>query len=176
MKQYIETPRLILRDWKEEDIPHFLQMNRNSEVMRYFLKKELTDEESLDMLHRMKDELDQYGYGVYAVERKEDHHFIGFIGFHHYQLDIDDSPEIEILWRLIPEVWGQGYATEAASACLKYAKEVLKLENIYAFTSLPNKASEKVMQKIGMKWVKEFNHPQVPPEHPLYRHVLYQTV
>ena len=93
---------------------------------------------------------------------------------HGVTFDVDFAPAIEIGWRLIPEVWNKGYATEAALACLEYAKTVLKLKELYSFTSLPNKRSERVMQKIGMVKTKEFDHPLVESGHPLLRHVLYK--
>lgn len=174
MKQYIETPRLILRDWKEDDISGFAQLNSDDQVMEYFLKK-LSYEETLDFYHRIQDEFKTCGFGAYAVERKEDHAFIGYVGLHNVTFHMDFTPAIEIAWRLLPEFWNQGYATEAASACLKYAGEVLKLNELISFTSLPNKRSERIMQKIGMTRVKEFDHPLVEPNHPLCRHILYKS-
>ena len=154
-KQYIETSRLILRDWKEEDIPVFARLNSDDKAMEFFLNK-LSYQETLDFYNRIQKEFSTSGYGLYAVEKK------------------DFAPAVEIGWRLIPEVWNQGYATEAASACLEYAKTTLGMKELYSFTSLPNKRSERVMQKIGMVKNKEFNHPLVSPDHPLRRHVLYK--
>ncbi|WP_455586945.1 GNAT family N-acetyltransferase [Bacteroides sp.] len=173
VKQYIETSRLILRDWKEDDIPAFAKLNSDEEVMEYFLKK-LSYQETLDFYRRIKDEFETCGYGLYAVERKEDSVFMGFVGLHGVTFDVDFAPAVEIGWRLLPEFWNKGYATEAALACMNHAKEQLKLNVLYSFTSLPNKRSERVMQKIGMKWVKEFDHPLVDTGHPLCRHVLYK--
>lgn len=174
-KQYIETPRLVLRDWKEEDLLSFIRMNKDGQVMEYFLKK-LTDEESLDFYQRIKAEFTACGFGLYAVEDKENHTFAGYVGLHNFTFNTDFAPGIEIGWRLLPEAWGKGYASEAASACMEYAQKVLKLKEVYSFTSLPNKRSERVMLKIGMTKVKEFNHPLVPAGHPLSMHVLYKSV
>lgn len=173
MNTYIETPRLILRDWKEEDIPVFAELNSNDQVMEFFLKK-LSYQETLDFYNRIRKEFASRGYGLYAVEKKENHAFIGYVGLHDITFDVDFAPAVEIGWRLIPEVWNQGYATEAASACLEYAKKTLGLKELYSFTSLPNKRSERVMQKIGIVKSKEFDHPLVSPDHPLCRHVLYK--
>lgn len=173
MKQYIDTPRLTLRDWKEEDIPEFARLNCNERVMEYF-SKPLSYEESVEFYNLIQDEFRAYGFGPYAVERKEDHAFIGYVGLHNITFEVDFAPAVEILWRILPEFWGKGYATEAATACLEYAKKELKIEEIVSFTSLPNKRSDRVMQKIGMTRVKEFNHPLVEPTHPLYRHILYR--
>lgn len=171
---YIETPRLLLRDWKEEDLKPFSEINQDSSVMEFFLKK-LTDMESLDFYNRIRNEFAQCGYGLYAVERKEDCAFLGYTGFHNIAFDVDFAPGVEIGWRLKQDCWNRGYATEAAEACLKYAAGHLPFATVYSFTSLPNKRSERVMQKIGMQKVKEFPHPSVPDGHPLKEHVLYEV-
>jgi RimJ/RimL family protein N-acetyltransferase len=174
MKQYIETQRLILRSWQEADIPHLARMNSDDRVMEYFLKT-LSYEETIALYNQIQEEFKRYGFGAYAVEERETGAFIGFVGLHNVTFEVDFAPAVEILWRLLPEYWGKGYAAEAAKAYLKYAKDELKLKEIVSFTSLPNKRSEHVMQKIGMTRIKEFAHPLVEPNHPLYRHILYRV-
>ena len=71
---------------------------------------------------------------------------------------------------------GFGGATEAAKACLDYAKENLPFTTVWAFTALPNKPSQRVMQKIGMEFEKNFMHPSVTDGHPLKEHVLYKSL
>ena len=149
MQTYIETSRLILRDWKEEDIPLFALMNADPHVMEYFLQP-LTPEESLNFYHRIQKEFQTCGFGLYAVERKEDHAFMGYTGLHQITFDVDFAPGIEIGWRLAHEYWGHGYAPEAATACLEYTRKQPDITELYSFTSLPNLRSERVMQKIGM--------------------------
>lgn len=173
MKQYMETSRLILRDWHEEDIPAFARLNADERVMEFFLNK-LSYQETVAFYNRIRDEFDTLGFGLFAVEEKHTRTFLGYVGLHRVTFDVDFAPAIEVGWRLIPECWGKGYATEAATACLHYAKDELKLKEVVSFTSLPNKRSERVMQKIGMTRLKEFNHPLVAPEHPLYKHILYK--
>lgn len=170
---YIETPRLSLRDWKEEDIADFAQMNSDESVMEFFLNT-LTEAETVAFYHRIQKEFEECGYGLYAVECKDTHCFLGFVGFHHITFNVDFAPGVEIGWRLTHDAWGKGYATEAATACLDYAKNILKLKKLYSFTSLPNKRSERVMQKIGLQLEKEFNHPLVEEGHWLRRHLLYK--
>lgn len=175
MKRYIETPRLVLRDWQEGDIEPFARINSDEQVMEYFLKK-LDDEETRAFYRRITEEFADYGYGLYAVEDKSNRDFIGYVGFHHIGFDVDFAPGLEIGWRLRVESWGKGLATEAAMACLEYGREVLGLEEVYSFTSLLNKRSERVMQKIGMLRIGEFGHPLVDPAHALYQHVLYRKL
>ena len=170
---YIETPRLILRDWEEKDILPFAEMNSDPRVMKYFLKA-LTDKETQEFYNRIQNEFSQCGYGLYAIEKKENSEFIGYTGFHNIPFDVDFAPGIEIGWRIKHKDWNKGYVTEAANACIEYAKENLPFNIIWSFTSLPNKSSERVMQKIGMEKVREFPHPLVPVDHPLREHVLYK--
>lgn len=175
MKQYIETPRLILRDWQEKDIEPFARMNADRQVMEYFLKR-LDYKETCDFYRRIINEFADCGFGLYVVEEKACGAFIGYVGFHHIGFDVDFAPGVEIGWRLRAESWGKGFATEAASACLEYGRNVLGLDEVYSFTSLSNKRSERVMQKIGMLRVGEFGHPLVNPAHALYMHVLYKKL
>ncbi len=170
---YLETERLVLRDWREEDSVVFSRMNRDPKVMEYFLKP-LTDTESRDFYERIRREIDTFGWGLFAAEVKISGKFIGYIGLHHTNFETDFCPCIEIGWRLCENSWGRGYATEGARACLDYAFRQLQLPEIYSFTSLPNRRSERVMQKIGLQKIGEFDHPLVPAGHPLLRHVLYR--
>lgn len=169
----METQNLILRGCTEADIPEFARLNSDERVMEFFLKP-LSYTETVEFYGQIQEEFQRCGFSVYAVEEKATHAFIGFVGLHRITFQADFAPAVEIGWRLLPEFWGKGYATEAAIACLDYAKKTLKLKEIYSFTSLPNKQSERVMQKIGMQRVKEFGHPLVEVSHPLYRHVLYR--
>nr|WP_257001479.1 GNAT family N-acetyltransferase [Streptococcus cristatus] len=101
--------------------------------------------------------------------------FIGLVGLHHSDLQIFAGKEaVEIGWRLRKEFWNRGYATEAAQACLDFAFQQAGLSEVYSFTSLLNHPSQKVMQKLSMEFVKEFDNEKVPAVSPLYRHILYR--
>lgn len=171
----IETERLILRPWREDDIPPFAEMNSDKEVMEY-LPKCLSLEETVQFYSRTVAEHSIFGYGLYAVETKYDGCFIGYVGFHHFDFDTEFSPGIEIGWRLAREHWNQGYATEAAKACFDYARRNCLFNEIYSFTTICNHRSERVMQKIGMNKVGFFSHPSLPRGHKLTPHVLYRYV
>ena len=170
---HINTPRLILRQWQDSDTAPFIQMCADDEVMRYFPKK-LDATEATAFMQRMRDAIETRGWGLYATELKATGEFIGFIGLHTHpsEFEIADAPEIG--WRLLPQYWHKGYATEGAKAVLKHAFRNLRLDKIISFTTCLNTPSERVMQRIGMDKVREFDHPLVPDEHPLQRHVLYE--
>lgn len=169
----IQTPRLILRQWQESNTASFIQMCADDDVMRYFYKK-LNAEEATAFIQRLKDDIAKRGWGLFAVELKSTGEFIGFIGLHLHppEFEMADAPEIG--WRLLPQYWHQGYATEGAKAVLKYAFRKLRLEKVISFTATQNSASERVMQRIGMEKIREFHHPLIPADHPLSQHVLYE--
>ena len=85
---YLETERLVLRDWREEDSVVFSRMNRDPKVMEYFLKP-LTDTESRDFYERIRREIDTFGWGLFAAEVKISGKFIGYIGLHHTNFETD---------------------------------------------------------------------------------------
>lgn len=169
---YFETQRLTFRDWKEQDLKEFRIMNKDKRVMKYFTKT-LTEEETDGLYNIIQDEFRCYGYGLYAVETRHNNDFIGFIGFHWANFNSQFTPCIEIGWRLRHDVWGNGFATEGAKACLKHGFGTLEFNKIYSFTSKINLQSENVMKKIGMVKIMEFEHPNIIEGNPLKNHVLY---
>ena len=169
---YFETERLAFRDWKESDLNEFRIMNKDSRVMKYFTKM-LTEEETDSFYNIIQDEFSKYGYGLYAVETKHNNEFIGFIGFHWANFNSKFTPCIEIGWRLKYDAWGNGFATEGAKECIKYGFGTLGFNKIYSFTSKVNHQSEKLMKKIGMEKVMEFEHPNIIEGSLLRTHILY---
>lgn len=169
---YIETSRLILRDWKDSDLEPFCQLNADEQVMKYF-PKTLSEKETNELYEVIVSEFLDCGFGLYAVESKENNEFIGFIGFHKATFDADFTPCIEIGWRLKKEAWGRGYATEGAKACLTYGFDTLGFKEIYSFTADINVPSKNVMNKIGMSFIKMFDHPKVERSSELSKHVLF---
>ncbi|MEP7318937.1 MAG: GNAT family N-acetyltransferase [Panacibacter sp.] len=168
----INTERLGLRLWKDSDTAPFIAMNKDAAVMRYF-PAIATTAETEAMIARIKTHFEKHGFGLYAVEEKSSQQFIGFTGFAVPRFENFFTPCVETGWRLQQKAWGKGYATEAAKACLQYGFEKLNFDKIFSFTSLGNTASEKVMQRIGMKRIGEFDHPDIEQGHILCRHHLY---
>ena len=169
---FAETDRMILRSWKLEDLPLFAKMNKDARVMRYF-PSILTDEQTESFYKRIQSEFERKGWGLYAVELKSNGTFIGYVGLHEIGFDADFTPGVEIGWRLAADYHNQGLATEAAKEVLKLAKQN-GLQRLYSFTAKQNAPSERVMQKIGMTKVRDFEHPNLSPVSPLRTHVLYQ--
>lgn len=171
MIYYAETERLRLRSWTREDLPVFAAINRDMRVMKYFPAL-LSEAETEVFYNRIQDEFERVGWGLYAVELKDSGQFIGYVGLHEIGFDADFTPGIEIGWRLAADHHNHGYATEAAEEVLKLAKRN-GIVRLYSFTATVNKPSERVMRKIGMERMGEFDHPRLSPDSPLSRHVLY---
>lgn len=174
MSDYIiNTTRLGLRKWTDADTNPFVAINKDKDVMKYF-PGTVTEEETLAMISRIKTHFNVHGFGLYAVEEKSSGAFIGFTGFAIPRFESFFTPCVEIGWRLQQSAWGNGYATEAAKACLEYGFGSLNFDSVFSFTALNNLPSERVMQKIGMKRIGEFDHPNIEQGHILCRHHLYR--
>lgn len=167
----IETERLHLRNWKEEDLGPFAELNRDPRVMEFFPEM-LIRAESDAFVTKIKQELSAKKYGLWAVEIKESQTFIGFVGLHEVSFKAEFTPAVEIGWRLAYDHWGKGYAYEAAAKVLEYGLEFLS--EIISFTATQNLRSQKLMKKLGMTKQGEFMHPNLPEDHPLARHVFFR--
>ena len=173
MPYSIETPRLRLRPWRPEDFEPFAQLNADPAVMRYF-PHALTAAESHALAQKFQRLIELNSWGFWAIELKQTQRFIGFCGLHFQPDMFEFSPCTEIGWRLDAEYWHQGYATEAAEACLHFAFDILKLEEAVAFTAKQNSPSETLMQRLGMQPQGYFDHPKLDQDSPLLAHALYR--
>lgn len=170
----LETDRLLLRQWRQEDLVSFAELNADPEVMEYF-PNTLTTSESNAMADKIERLILERGWGFWAVELKEKNNYIGFVGLHKPEVDLPFTPCVEIGWRLNKAYWGKGYATEAAKESLGFAFSDLGLSEVLSFTSVLNVRSQSVMQKIGMSNThNNFEHPSLPVGHGLREHVLYK--
>lgn len=171
----IKTDRLILRQWKEEDLELFAQLNADPRVMEYFPAL-LTRKESDERALCWQEKIEKSGWGFWAVSLPGVAEFIGCIGLLPVQFQAPFTPAVEIGWRLAFDYWGKGYATEGAKASLAYGFQTLLLNEIVAFTTTQNRRSRHVMEKIGMHRYPgdDFDHPNLPKDHPFLRHVLYR--
>jgi RimJ/RimL family protein N-acetyltransferase len=170
-----ETARLILRHWRESDRESFARMNADPRVMEFY-PATLSRRESDSVVDRIEQHFRQHGFGLCAVELRRDGSFIGFIGLNVPSFDAPFTPCVEIGWRLAADCWGQGLATQGANAIVRYGFETLALDELVSFTVPANARSLRVMGKLGMTHdpTDDFDHPQLPPGHPLRRHVLYR--
>ena len=170
----ITTQRLRLRQWIESDATPFAKLNSNPKVMKHF-PKTLNRMESDAVIARFSSAINDRGWGFWAVELNDCKSFVGFIGLSQLPVDHPLASAVEIGWRLLPGYWGHGFASEGATACLKYAFENLQLNEIVAQTPIQNSPSEGVMKKIGMiDQDRNFAHPALSLDHPLSIHLHYR--
>ena len=168
------TPRLVLRQWKPQDLPEFAALNADPEVMRYF--PSVLDRQTSDALAAKAEALiAERGWGFWVAEDRASGQLAGMIGLHSPAPELPFSPCVEVGWRLARRFWGQGLATEGAKAALDFAWKVLKLEEVVSFTAVPNKPSQAVMQRLGMTAdAQTFLHPAIPADHIWAEHCLYR--
>ena len=173
----IETPRLWLRRWRASDLEAFAALNADPEVMEHF-PAALSLEETAQGMGRIDKHFADRGFGWWAVQAPgqapDQASFIGFIGLAVPAFETSFTPCVEIGWRLARPWWGQGLATEGARAALAYGFERLQLPEIVSFTVPGNVRSRRVMEKLGMLYSEDFEHPGIEPGHRLRRHVLYR--
>jgi RimJ/RimL family protein N-acetyltransferase len=167
------TPRLRLRQWCDADREAFAAINADPRVMAHFPSR-LGREESDALIERARTAIALRGWGMWAVERREDGRFLGFVGLTVVRDEMPFAPAIEIGWRLAPAAWGQGYATEAARGALRVAFETLELPEVVAYTAARNEPSMAVMRRLGMREDAPFDHPALGDGHPLKPHRLFR--
>ena len=170
----LKTERLLLRQWRNEDMPEFAELNADPEVMEFYPEL-LSLQESNAGVEKFKSLISINGWGFWAVESVPDRSFIGLVGLHRPTYKLPFGPCVEIGWRLARAYWKKGYATEAAGACLDFAFDRLDLSEVYAFTSVANMKSRAVMERLNMLNIEaNFDHPIMPHNSPLREHVVYK--
>ena len=153
-KIYIETERLIIRPFTLDDIQAAHEMNLDPEVSRFTGDGGVVslEETTRRITEDVFGDYEKYGYGRLAVELKSTGECIGFAGLK-YHPDLD---EVDIGYRFDRKYWGMGIATEAAKACLDWGVNELGLKRIMAWVLPDNKGSHRVLDKLGLKYEKEF--------------------
>ena len=169
----LETSRLIMRQWQSPDYVEFARMNADPDVMRYFPSL-LSRQESDALTDKLAKHIEENGWGFWVTETKADRKFIGLVGLN----PVDDLPVpscIEVGWRLDKPFWGNGFATEAATAALHFSFSMLTQDRVAAFTAIANSNSRNVMSRLGMVDThRNFMHPRVPEHSGLQEHVHYE--
>jgi RimJ/RimL family protein N-acetyltransferase len=175
MSADLQTSRLLLRRWTDEDLPAFAALNADPQVMEHFPKL-LDRAESDAVAARIRALFEERGYGLWAVSVIGGAPFIGFVGLNAPAFQAAFTPCVEIGWRLAREHWGHGYASEGARAALEFGFNELQLDEIVSFTVPANVRSRGVMERIGMRHspADDFLHPMLPAGHPLQPHVFYR--
>ena len=163
MKIKIETERLIIREIRESDIDGMFELDSNAEVHKYLGNHPIkTKKEAENVIQFIKDQYKERGIGRFAVIEKKSGEFIGWSGF---KLNKGEKETlngfdnfIDIGYRFIPKYWKKGYGLESAIACLDFGFKSLNYDIIYAAAEVENVGSNKILQRIGLQFVNEFEY------------------
>ncbi|WP_294264628.1 GNAT family N-acetyltransferase [uncultured Sphingomonas sp.] len=169
----IETERLVLREWREADVAPFAAMGRDPEVMA-FIGPPLDEAGVRAAIERQRGFQAANGHCFWAIERRDDGTFLGFCGLKPGATGTPIEGEVEIGWRLARHAWGQGYAREAAAACLAWGW-AQGMPRIAAITVPANVRSWGLMERLGMRRLidRDFAHPSLTADDPLSLHIVY---
>ncbi|MEZ4756664.1 MAG: GNAT family N-acetyltransferase [Flavobacteriales bacterium] len=153
---HLHTERLILRDLEERDVDGIFALDSDPEVLRYIGTPVMTDRsEAAHVIAMVRRQYEENGIGRWAMELRSTGEFVGWCGLK-WEQHIRPFAYYDIGYRLIRKHWGQGYATEAASACLRHGFEVLGYPEICAAAEAEHHASNRILQKIGLKQGEPF--------------------
>jgi RimJ/RimL family protein N-acetyltransferase len=171
----IESARLTLRGWRDDDVEPWTAMGADERVMEFF-PGTYDRPKALSIAALIRAALDANGHGWWVLEPKEGPAFGGVIALQAVPFEAPFTPAIEVGWRLPYDLWGKGYATEGARAALNFAFDKLHVDEVVAMTSALNLRSQRVMERLGMTRDPgdDFDHPKVPAGNRLQRHVLYR--
>ncbi len=160
MSYLFSSARLGFRIWRSADLQAFARLNAHPEVMQHF-PKPLSMAQSKQFLERLASHYQKHGFQYFAVELLSCQTLIGFLGLAYQKYPSPFTPAVDLGWRLMPEIWNKGYATEGAERCVKWVFETHTLTQLISTCPAINRASERVMQKIGMHKLGYFNHPNL---------------
>ena len=154
-KMITQTERLIIREFQVSDIEALAQILAKPEVMQFSIDGVFSTKQTAVKLQSFLDSYQKNGYGKWAVIHRQSGRLIGYCGI--VVEEIEGKLENELGYRLDSDLWGQGLATEAANACLKYGFDKLNFDYVLGMAEPENKASIRVLEKIGMEFFKESN-------------------
>ncbi len=164
MLQEFSTTRLLAERLQEKHFEVLCRMHQNPSVMAT-LGGLRSAEQTREFLNSNLDHWRQHGYGLWVFAAKADGQFVGRGGLRH--VPVAGSEELELAYTLEAAFWGQGLATEMAQAILDIGSKSLSRSSIVCFTLTSNRASQRVMEKLGFQYERDFVHGDQP--HVLYR-------
>jgi len=157
----VETERLLLRRWQRADLDALARVFAKPDVWWWPFQRGWTAEETGEFLERKLDEWDDRGWSQWAAIEKDTAALIGFIGLCPPGFLPEVMPTVEVGWRLDPDFWGRGYASEGGRAALTTGFDTLGLDEIVSIYEPDNVASGKVMQRLGMHHDRDTTHPRL---------------
>ena len=155
----VVTDRLFLRRWREDDFDALCAIFAKPEVWWYPDRRGRSADETRAFLDRKLELWDTRGWSQWAVEHREDARLIGFLGLEPPIFLPEVMPTVEVGWRLDPDYWGRGLATEGGRAALRFGFDVLALDEIVSIYEPDNVVSGRVMQRLAMHVDRDTVHP-----------------
>ncbi|HDR7795761.1 TPA: GNAT family N-acetyltransferase [Bacillus luti] len=154
-KKVIHTKRLFMRKPLIEDVDQFYSILKEKVVGKWLAKSRgMSKEEVNDYIGQLISHWEQYDFGVWLLINRNTRKLIGHCGLR----KIDETGEIEIMYLLDPEYWGNGYASEAANASIQYAKEMMNVKRIIARVKIANENSKKLLRNLGFTYTHDIDH------------------
>lgn len=164
MQTFLETERLTLRQFTEDDVDDLVELDSDPDVMHFINGGRPTPRSEIesDVLPAFLGYYERFaGYGFWAAIEKSSGRFVGWF---HFRPAADAPPgEIELGYRLVKSAWGKGYATEGSRALIDKGFAELGVQRVVAFTMAVNVGSRRVMEKAGLRLVRTFHQPW--PDH-----------
>ncbi len=149
----LETARLSLQPFTSADLDFLYSLWIDPQVRRYLWDDQIISrEQANEVIEASLASFDSTGYGFWLVRLKEGESPVGFCGLRQFSNTAIVEAQVEILYGISPGHWGEGLAVEASSAVLRFGFERLQLARVYAGADLPNTASFRVMEKLGMQF------------------------
>lgn len=156
----VETERLVLRPWEDDDRDGFITVFTKPELLWYPMRRAMTADEASDSFDRIRAHWDEHGFGMWAAHWKEEDRVIGFIGLAFPFFLPEVMPAVEVGWRIDTTAWGRGLATEGGAASLRHGFVDRGLDRIISIYEPDNVASGRVMEKLGMHLERETVDPK----------------
>ena len=156
----LSTERLLLRRWRQQDLDPYAELCADPAVMRWIGNGRVrTREECAKAISAFERAWDEHGFGLFALELQASGRLIGFVGLSVPDFLPEILPSVEIGWRLAPDQWGKGLATEGARAALAFGFGQVGLNRIVSIHQVGNDASGRIMEKLGMRLERETVDP-----------------
>lgn len=163
MQIYIETDRLILRAIEASDLQGIFELDSDSEVHRYLGGKPIKSmQEARSTIAYIQKQYEENGIGRWAVIDKMTNEFAGWSGLKYEKEVRSEMYYYDLGYRLKKKFWGRGIATETSLEALNYGFEIMNLKEIYGGAHIENIASNKVLQKVGLKFLETFEYDSAP--------------
>ncbi|PGK42318.1 GNAT family N-acetyltransferase [Bacillus anthracis] len=154
-KKVIHTKRLFMRKPLIEDVNQFYSILKEEAVGKWLAKSRgMSKEEVNDYIGQLISHWEQYDFGVWLLVNRNTGKLLGHCGLR----KVNETGEIEIMYLLAPEYWGNGYASEAVEASIQYAIETMNVKRIIARVKVANENSKKLLRKLGFTYTHDVDH------------------